>query len=337
MLCRSRMLRADGEGHLDTVDVQVLRAADEWIRNLEPGVLGTVIRTWGSAPRPPGSLIAVSQRGQVVGSVSGGCIEDDLVERVRSGRLALVRPHRLVYGANAAEAERFQLPCGGSVELILEPLTERSKIGPLLARLALGQTTRRTLDLGSGEVGLDDASGSDRVICDGDRVASLHGPRWRLLIIGAGQLAQYVGELAVACDYEVLVCDPRPEYADTWSVPGTALLRTMPDDTVLAVAPDSRTAVVALTHDPKLDDLALIEALKSPAFYVGALGSRRNQAQRKERLTEFGIGPAEIARLHGPVGVKNGARTAPEMAASIVADLTAAKYGFRIPAPEPIV
>jgi xanthine dehydrogenase accessory factor len=141
--------------------------------------------------------------------------------------------------------------------------------------------------------------------------------------------------MALALDYQVTICDPREEYADGWVVPGTTLVRTMPDDIVIEFKPDRNTAIIALTHDPKLDDLALMEALKSDAFYIGAIGSQKNQARRKERLLEFGVTAAEFARLHGPVGLKNGARTPPEIAVSILAELTATKYGYRIPAPVP--
>ena len=322
---------------MDSVDIQVLRAADTWVREGRAAFLGTVVRTWGSAPRPSGSLIVLRRDGRVVGSVSGGCIEDDLIERAQDERLSIGRPLRLLYGADADEAERFELPCGGALELVVEPLSERSLIGPLLERLSSGRLTRRILDMTTGEVLLDDHEQPDQVVSDGNLVTNVYGRRWRLLLIGAGQLAHYVAQLAVACEYEVMVCDPRAEYAETWSVKGTSLLTTMPDDAVLAIRPDARTAVIALTHDPKLDDLALIEALKTPAFYVGALGSRRHQDRRKQRLKEFGLSEAFVSRLHGPVGVKNGARSAPEIAASILTELTATKYGFRIAEPKPIV
>ena len=147
-------------------------------------------------------------------------------------------------------------------------------------------------------------------------------------------MTQYLAQMAGALGYQVLVCDPRDEYATGFDVPGATLLRTMPDDTVTAIKPDGHTAIIALTHDPKLDDLALMEALASPAFYVGAIGSRLNQAKRKERLQEhFGLTDAQLARLHGPVGLKNGARTPPEIAVSILAELTAVRYGYRVPEP----
>ena len=318
---------------MDGVDLQVLKKSDEWLRSGHSAVLGTVIRTWGSAPRPVGSLVAIRADGLIVGSVSGGCIEDDLVERIRGKALAAQRPERVKYGVTADEAFRFGLPCGGTIELVLEPLSAASKVDELLARVIASRHTRRTLSLADGAVTLEPGDGTDVLDCDDDKLVTAHGPRWRLLVIGAGQLTHYVAQMALACDYQVVICDPRSEYADSWSVPGTELVRTMPDDTVLEIHADRHTAIVALTHDPKLDDMALIEALKSGAFYVGAIGSHRNQAQRKERLKEFGVTDEQMARLHGPVGLKNGARTPPEIAASIITEMTAVKYGYRIDTP----
>jgi xanthine dehydrogenase accessory factor len=162
---------------------------------------------------------------------------------------------------------------------------------------------------------------------DGDRLQTVHGPRWRLLIIGAGQLSRYLAQMAQALDYQVIICDPREEYAETWDVEGARLDRGMPDDVVNAMDLDARSAVVAVTHDPKLDDLALIEALKSPAFYVGALGSRLNTEKRRERLAQFDLSQAELARLHGPVGLRIGSKTPPEIAVSILAEMTAVRHG----------
>jgi len=148
-----------------------------------------------------------------------------------------------------------------------------------------------------------------------------------MLVIGASQLSKYLAQIAVGLDYQVTVCDPREEYMETWDIPGVTLVRTMPDDTVIAMKLDERCAVVALTHDPKLDDLALMEALKSAAFYVGALGSRANNEKRRERLLEFDVSPAELSRLHGPIGLYIGSRTPPEIAISILAEITAVKNG----------
>jgi xanthine dehydrogenase accessory factor len=321
---------------MDNVDTQVLKKADEWLRAGHRAVMGTIVRTWGSAPRPVGSLVVIRDDGLVAGSVSGGCIEDDLVDRVRSGALAAERPQRVKYGVTAEEAFKFGLPCGGTLELVLEPLTDASRIDELLARVLEGRQTVRRLDMKSGAVTLEEGTGRDVLSATDEALVTVHGPRLRLLVIGAGQLTHYLAQMALACDYAVTICDPREEYADGWLVPGTTLVRTMPDDTVIEFKPDMNTAIVALTHDPKLDDLALIEALKSGAFYVGAIGSKKNQAKRRERLKEFGVSEAQLARLRGPVGIKNGARTPAEIAVSILAELTAAKYGYEIPAPQPV-
>jgi xanthine dehydrogenase accessory factor len=318
---------------MDNVDLQVLRQIAAWRAEGSKVVMATVTRTWGSAPRPVGSLVGVREDGAISGSVSGGCIEDDLIARMREQALAQDAPRVVRYGVSGDEAARFGLPCGGTLELVLEPLHEGSQIEALLARLQAGERVRREMQLASGQATLTRASGADALSLDEARLVSFHGPDWRLLLIGAGQLSQYLAQMAQALDYHVTVCDPREEYQP--ELPGVPRLRDMPDDAVIALKPDSHTAVIALTHDPKLDDLALMEALRSPAFYVGAIGSQVNQARRKERLAEhFGITADELARLHGPVGLKNGARTPPEIAVAILAELTAERYGYRIPTPE---
>ena len=322
---------------MDNIDLQVLRAAVQWKSAGHRVVLGTIVRTWGSAPRPVGSNVAIRDDGRVAGSVSGGCIEDDLIARVRAQDVAAGKPELLRYGVSAEEATRFGLPCGGTIELLLEPVADATRLPELLERLAAGQPTRRTVDCASGAVELAAAAGTDELAYDGARLVAHFGPSWRLLVVGAGQLTHYLAQMAGALGYAVTVCDPREEYADGWDVEGAQLVRTMPDDTVLEFRPDRHTAIVALTHDPKLDDLALLEALKSDAFYVGAIGSRLNQRRRRERLAEhFGLTDAELDRLHGPVGLRNGARTPPEIAVSILAELTATRYGYRIPEPVPV-
>ena len=322
---------------MDNIDLQVLKAASDWCRDGHTCVLGTIVRTWGSAPRPVGSNVVIRDDGLVVGSVSGGCVEDDLVARVRAQGMSMQHPEVIRYGVSAEEATRFGLPCGGTLELLLEPVRPHSAIDALLERLAAGRVTRRTVERATGVVTLEEGVGTDELRLDDDRLVAVFGPSWRLLMIGAGQLSQYLAEMAGMLGYQVTVCDPREEYADTWPVGGARLVRTMPDDTVVAFLPDRHTAIVALTHDPKLDDRALLEALRSNAFYVGAIGSRLNQQKRRARLIEhFEMTDAELDRLHGPVGIKNGARTPPEIAVSILAELTAVRYGYRIPQPQPV-
>jgi xanthine dehydrogenase accessory factor len=321
---------------MDNVDLQVMRQAEGWQQAGHRVVLGTITRTWGSAPRPPGSSVAIRDDGRVAGSVSGGCIEDDLIDKARAGAFTTGLPQVLRYGIDADAAHRFGLPCGGLIELVLEPVQPHSLLSELLQRLEQGQRVRRVLTLANGQVQLQEASSTDELQLTATTLTTHLGPSWRLLLIGAGQMTQYLAQMAQALGYQVTVCDPREEYAADFDVPGATLVRTMPDDTVTAVKPDGHTAIIALTHDPKLDDMALMEALNSSAFYVGAIGSRVNQAKRKERLKEhFALSDAALARLHGPVGLKNGARTPPEIAVSILAELTAVRYGYWVP--EPVV
>lgn len=316
---------------MDSIDLEVLKAADAWIDAGQPCELVTVIQTWGSSPRPVGATMAIRGDGRVVGSVSGGCIEDDLIDRMRREGIVRSVPELVTYGISAEEAHRFGLPCGGTIQLAVEPLTGKSRIKELLQRLARHELVKRELDLESGEVqfGATDATTALRVDCG--VLTTVHGPRWRLLVIGAGQLSQFLARIATGLDYQVIVCDPRDEYRDGWQVDGVQVLRTMPDDLVLELKPDSRTAIVALTHDPKLDDLALMEALKSDAFYVGAIGSRANNARRRERLKEFDLDDAQLARLHGPIGLYIGSKTPAEIAISILAELTAVRNGVAVP------
>jgi xanthine dehydrogenase accessory factor len=316
---------------MDSVDLEVLKRCADWLDAGRRVLLVTVVKTWGSSPRPPGAMLAVRDDGQVEGSVSGGCIEDDIVGRVRADGLTATRCDVVTYGVSADEARRFGLPCGGTIQLVLEPLTRESGIRALLGEIASGRLVLRRLDLASGRATLGPASAAAGLAFDGEVLTTIHGPRYRMLVIGASQLSKYLAQMALGLDYQVTVCDPRSEYAETWDVAGAPLVRTMPDDTIVAMQLDERCAVIALTHDPKLDDLALLEALKSPAFYVGALGSRANNAKRRERLKEFDLSDAEIARLHGPIGLYIGSRTPPEIAVSILAEVTAVKNGVALP------
>jgi xanthine dehydrogenase accessory factor len=312
---------------MDSVDLDVLRKSADWVDEGRRVLLVTVVKTWGSSPRPEGAMLAVREDGHVVGSVSGGCIEDDIVDRTRREGQHATKCEVVTYGVSADEARRFGLPCGGTLQLVLEPLTHESGMRALLREVETGHLVARRLDLASGFATLHPAQASDGVVFDGKVLRTVHGPRYRMLVIGASQLSKYLAQIAVGLDYQVTICDPREEYTETWDVPGVTLVRTMPDDTVQAMNLDERCAVVALTHDPKLDDLALMEALKSRAFYIGALGSRANNAKRRERLREFDLSDDEIARLHGPIGLYIGSRTPPEIAVSILAEITAVKNG----------
>ena len=311
---------------MDSLDRQVLAHALAWQQAGYAVSLVTVVQTWGSAPRPVGAVLALRHDGVLSGSVSGGCVEDDLIARAKE---VPTLPRVLTYGVSADDARRFGLPCGGTLQLVQEPLADTRWVQTVLARTAAHQLLTRTLTLATGAVTLGPAVRGQRLQFDGQTLTSVWGPRWRLLLIGAGQLSQAVAAIAPALDFEVLVCDPREAYAlPPGSPPGPPMQRVagMPDDAVRAVQADAHTAIVALTHDPKLDDMALLEALGSQAFYVGALGSQRNQAARKQRLAaHFGLNDAQLARLHGPVGLALRARTPAEIAIAIWAEIILVK------------
>ena len=316
---------------MDSVDIEVLRSAQAWRDSGRRVALGTIVKTWGSAPRPVGAMVAIRDDGQVVGSVSGGCVEDDLIDKIKDRSIAAEKPELVTYGITNEDATRWGLPCGGTLQLVMEPLHDKSGVPELLERIAGQQLVKRRLDMESGRATLEPGRWQDALEFDGRILSTVHGPRWRLVLIGAGQLTRYLAEMARMLDYQVIVIDPREEYAAGWDLAGVPLDRDMPDDVVRNLNLDGHSALVALTHDPKLDDLALMEALKSAAFYVGAIGSKKNNDARRERLREFDLSDEEIARLRGPVGLYLGSKTPPEIAVAILAEMTAVRHGV----PEP--
>ena len=329
---------------MENLDVTVLRTLRDWRTAGKRALLATVVRTWGSSPRPVGSIMALCEDGAVVGSVSGGCIEDDLIyqhtqayaslhtagevsKQIPSGPPAFVK-----YGVTADEAHRFGLPCGGTLELLLEYDPDAGTLAQLVESLEAGQLMQRTVQLSDGRVTLMAASSPAALSVSSLELINTFGPEYRMLLIGAGQLTEYLATMALFSGFAVTVCDPREEYRSAWSVPGAKVLSDMPDDVVIAFKPDRRSCVIALTHDPKLDDLALLEALATDAFYVGAIGSRRNNEARHQRMAEhFDINEAGLARLRGPIGIYIGSKTPPEIAVSVMAEVLAVKNGVVLP------
>ncbi|AYG44749.1 XdhC family protein [Pseudomonas sp. Leaf58] len=321
---------------MESIDLLVLRTTRDWLAAGHRALLATVARTWGSSPRPVGSMMALRSDGRVVGSVSGGCIEDDLIHRYTTAYGGPGMPDGLPqvvrYGVSADEAHRFGLPCGGTLELVVEFAPSLPHLEQLLASLDSGSLVRRELDLHSGTARLTATTTAELFRFDGQHMLSTLGPGYRLLLIGAGALAEYLATMALFNGFSVSLCDPRPEYTAGWNLAGVNRLAGMPDDVVRAFAPDLRSAIVAVSHDPKLDDLALLEALHSPAFYIGAIGSQRNSQLRRARLIEhFGESEASLQRLHGPIGIYIGSKTPAEIAVSVMAEILAVKNDVRLP------
>ena len=321
---------------MENIDVLVMRTLQKWRKKNHDCLLVTVVRTWGSSPRPIGAVMAICDTGQVVGSVSGGCIEDDLIRTyIQKGVLAeksKSAPQLIKYGISAEEAHQFGLPCGGTIELFLEFNPDVAALVKLVSALDDGQLMIRSVNAQSGEVRLRATLQPEVLSYDGHWLHATFGPSYRMLLIGSGQLSEYLATMALFNGFEVTVCDPRKAHVNSWSVPRAKVVMGMPDDEVIAFKPDKRSCVIALTHDPKLDDLALLEALESPAFYVGAIGSRKNAQLRTQRMIEhLDQTPETLAKLKSPIGLYIGSKTPSEIAVSIMAEVIAIKNEVDLP------
>lgn len=312
---------------MNSTDYQVLQSAISWLQDGKRVALATVVQTWGSSPRPVGSWLAIREDGQVVGSVSGGCVEDDLIRRVQTEILTRASPELVKYGVSKDEAVRFGLPCGGTLQLLVEPRPELAILEAIMSGIKKRSIVLREVNVLTGQSTLSIGNRSTQFQFSNEKMQTIYGPRWRMFIIGAGQLSLCLASFALTSDFDITIIDPREEYAEGIGSEGIQFIQGMPDDVMQELGVDSHTAIVALTHDPKIDDLALIDALQSEAFYVGALGSHTNTQKRKERLREFNLSTEQLERLHGPVGLAIGALTPPEIAVSIMAEVIAVKYG----------
>ncbi|MCK9515477.1 MAG: XdhC family protein [Ottowia sp.] len=321
---------------MENLDLTVLRAVQQWRAAGRHAMLATVVHTFGSSPRPVGCVMAMREDGLIKGSISGGCLEDDLIARYTQpgakDPLPRTGPPRFEkYGITAEEAHRFGLPCGGSLQILLEFDPDPVSMDALMVALDAGKLVRRRLNLHDGTVHIEETDQPDALSITPDELVNTFGPEYRMLLIGAGQMSEYLASMALMCNFAVTVCDPREEYSGDWNVPGVKVVSTMPDDTVTTFAPDARSCVIALTHDPKLDDLALLQALETPAFYVGAIGSRRNSNQRRQRMIEhFDQTEESLADLRGPVGIYIGSKTPAEIAVSVMAEVLAVKNGIAL-------
>ncbi len=319
---------------MENADHQVLNQLAKWIEAGEMCWLCTVVKTWGSSPRPVGSLLSCNSQGHTAGSLSGGCIEEDLLEKLQKGELAQTSPEVLLYGKTLEESERFGLPCGGQLHVVIEPMPTRQHLGSIkhiVERIENRLCIERKIDIASGEIEVEEKERFRNLSIVGDieqdpdniKLVQTYGPRYQLFLIGAVQVSIYLAQMAQALDYHVVVCDPRENMIEQWPVEGVQLVTAMPDDAVKELADDRFSAIIALTHDPRIDDMGLMQALKTDAFFVGAMGSTRTSAKRRERLAQLDLTEAEIEKLHGPVGLSIGSKTPAEIAIAILAQLTA--------------
>lgn len=308
-------------------DLQVLSHALTSLKQNRKVWLCTVIETWGSSPRPTGSLMSCTDKGHIEGSLSGGCVEDDLIDKLLSASLASDRPEVMDYGISKESAERFGLPCGGQLTILIEPLQPSPELIEdlvlMVEQLQRRRCVRRQLDISTGEFSISISDEFQQLNYHQNSLSQSYGPSFMLFIIGAVQVAKYLAEFALALDYKVVVCDPRPEQLAQWQVDNVQLVQAMPDDAVKQYVTDPQCAIIALTHDPRIDDMGLMEALpNSQASYIGAMGSKNTTDKRRLRLGELGLNEQDVARLHAPIGLNIGSKTPAEIAIAILAELT---------------
>ncbi|MEJ6478788.1 MAG: XdhC family protein [Octadecabacter sp.] len=302
-----------------------------WHRAGRGAVLATVVDTWGSAPRPAGSQLVIDRTGAMQGSVSGGCVEGAVVLEAQAA-LADGQARLLEYGVSDDDAFAVGLACGGRIRVLVEPVG--TVIDPdLLAQLVALRAARRAVayvaDLNGPTRRIDTTGHDDRFRADrsglqedGHTFVAIHNAPLRMVIVGAVHIAQALVGMAQTCGYDVTVVDPRPAFASIARFPNVTILDDWPDEALNAVGLDARTAVVTLTHDAKLDDPAIIAALRSDVFYLGALGSTRTHAKRVARLEQLGLTADQIARIHAPVGLDIGSRSPAEIALCVMAQVT---------------
>lgn len=312
---------------------QVLQAVLQWLKQEKPCWLATICHTYGSSPRPVGSLMACNIDGVVVGSLSGGCIEEELLKNIIHSPEYQKRPCWILYPQNNKDDIQHQLPCGGELKILLEPLFPHhlSHFDSLLASLSKRDITQRCVDIPSGKVQIKHTNSSGFEATEQQLRHTLL-PHYRLLIIGINPVSLYVAEIANSLDFQVTLCEPRRDFHKHWhpeSFPDVTFTEKLPDDVARAGFHDHFSAIVALAHDPRVDDMALMEALTSNAFYVGAMGSQNTTKKRKERLKELGITKTQISTLHAPIGLAIGSKTPMEIAISIAAELTLARNAQR--------
>lgn len=308
---------------MQSQDQEVFEKLVEWLHNGSAPYLCTIVKAVGSSPRPVGSMLG-SCGEQHIGTLSGGCVEEDLLEKLRTNAIDASTPKLIEYGVSAEENERLGLPCGGRLHILVQQLSPASAnwVTDVVAALRGRHSVVRTTELSTGITAVAVTDDYVPLSLTKNALRQGLGPKMQMLLVGAGQLAQVLAHLALAMDYEVIVTDTREDVIAQWQGPDVELLHGLPDDIIAARSCDSKNVIVTLTHDPRIDDMALLEALETPAWYVGALGSIRTTRARLERLTALGVTQAQLQRLHAPVGLDIGSKTPWEIAVAIMAEIT---------------
>ncbi len=304
-----------------------------WHREGKRAVLATVVETWGSAPRPVGAALAISGDGELAGSVSGGCVEGAVVEEAFEA-LETGKSKLLKYGVTDDDAFSVGLACGGTIRISVQPVGPTGIPEEILAELVAGRAERRPVAYVvdsetwqrriTGPEEFPDRFRADRsgFEPDGKTFVAIHNPPLRMIVVGAVHIAQPLVVMAKLTGYDVTLIDPRETFGSAERFPGETISHDWPDEAMAELGLDARTAVVTLTHDPKIDDPAIQAALRSDIFYLGCLGSTRTHAKRVSRLEEAGFTAEEIAKIHAPVGLDIGAATPAEIAVSVMAQIT---------------
>lgn len=316
---------------MKNLDLQVIQQATTWLEQDRCVWLCTVLATFGSAPRGPGSLLAALSTGECCGSLSGGCVEEDFLERL--GRHEFVEHNHVVRYGEGGLAPSLELPCGGVLDVLVEKFepdcAAKTHFAVLLGALQGRQRVVRHITLGTtARDTQSDAGATAPVVVDADQVRIRMGAAQRLLIAGLSPVAEFCAGFAVALGYEVIVCDPRADLTSAFSMAGVEVLKVFPATFIAEGGCHAGTAVVALTHDPRMDDLTLLEAVRTRAFYIGAMGSRRTSEKRLERITRIGgLAPQMLERIHAPIGLNLGSKTPAEIALAVMADIVRLSNG----------
>jgi len=317
---------------------RVMDVVAQWLNQAKTVWLCTIVKTWGSSPRPAGSMLAYQEDCGVVGSLSGGCIEEALIRQfsAASGDLnGLDSPLLYDYAISIDDQAKYMLPCGGQLTILIERLSATphtiKHFNEIQSALNLRQRIRREVSLVDGKMSvfssIEALVGPD-VVQSAESVAILFGPVFKMLLLGAGEVSYSVANIAMSVGFSVTVCDPREAFLQGYQQAGVEVIKCLPDDLVRARFSDAYSAILALAHDPRVDDMALMEALKTKAFYIGAMGSARTSDDRRKRLAQLDCSESEISQLHSPIGIDIGSKRPTEIAVSIMAQVLAERHLF---------